>query len=528
MKSATLFNAVAAAMLSIASMANGNPEITGVQFSGSPGDCTLTITGSGFGTLPGLPFAGDSSYFRIADAAQLGFGEWGYTGDAKSLTYESWSDTQIQMSGFGGQPGDAIAMAVWNPDTGLGATWGGNVPGGTGTPQVTSVTFSGSGQDLQIDIRGSGFGNAPVAMPFTGDLDYLGFGDFRTHCGDGSALFGAGFGGWGVVSASSVTLNFQSWSDNEIVIDGFAGSYGEGCATLQDGDPVVINVWNTSDTDFTGPQTAWGGFATETTDTIFLFPPCVNGLQVDLNGGVYPSSSGASATNLVWDWGDGQQTNAPFVISHTYASAGSYTIQVTAYYNDGTAASTSQTANVAPGVLSGCTELTISAGPGGSVTYQASVASGIVQPGGSVTLQQAFEVGGSLTANASPGYSFSDWSPSSGISGLPNGTPVDTNSASIAIVVNTNSQITANFSTGCASIDDLIGQVDGTGLSPGRKHALDAKLLAAQRSLSHGRSKAAHNQLHAFINQVNALARTRRLDTATADSLMACAEALGG
>jgi len=244
--------------------AMGNPQIANVQFSGSPGNYTLTVNGSGFGTLPSsLPFDGDTSYFRVADAAQLGFGEWGYAGDANNLTYESWSDTEIQVSGFGGQPGDAVALAVWNPSSGVGATWGGSVPGGSGTPQITSVTFSGSGQNLQITVQGSGFGNAPVTMPFTGNLDYFGFGDFQSHCGAGSALFGAGFGGWGVVSASSVTLNYQSWSDTQIVINGFAGSYGEGCAILQDGDPVVINVWNTSDTGFTGLQTAWGGFAAE-------------------------------------------------------------------------------------------------------------------------------------------------------------------------------------------------------------------------------------------------------------------------
>jgi len=244
--------------------ASGNPQITSVQFSGSPGNYTLTVNGSGFGTLPSsLPFNGDSSYFRIADAAQIGFGEWGFSGDANTLTYESWSDTQIQVSGFGGQPGDAVTLALWNPSSGVGATWGGSVPGGSGTPQITSVTFSGSGQNLQITVQGSGFGNAPVTMPFTGDLNSFGFGDFQSHCGAGSSLFGAGFDGWGVVSASSVTLNYQSWSDNQIVINGFAGTYGEGCATLQDGDPVVINVWNTSDTGFNGPQTAWGGFAAE-------------------------------------------------------------------------------------------------------------------------------------------------------------------------------------------------------------------------------------------------------------------------
>ncbi|HTS18487.1 MAG TPA: hypothetical protein VMP11_13015 [Verrucomicrobiae bacterium] len=238
------------------------PQITNVVFSGSSGSYTVTVTGVGFGDLQGdFPFKGDTSYFRMADNAQIGHAEWGYSGDGNTLTYQFWSDTQIQVSGFGGQPGDAVAVALWNPTSGAGATWGGNVPGGSGTPQITSVTFSGSGSNLQIYIVGSGFGSAPTNMPFTGDLNYFSFNDFRTHCAGGSSLFGAGFAGWGVGSASSVTLNYQSWSNNEIVINGIGGSYGQGCASLQNGDPVIIGVWSTSDTGFTGQQTAWGGFA---------------------------------------------------------------------------------------------------------------------------------------------------------------------------------------------------------------------------------------------------------------------------
>jgi len=102
-------------VMTLAFAASGNPVITGVSFSGSPGNYTLTVNGSGFGSFPGsLPFYGDSSYFRMADAAQLGHGEWGYSGDANGLTYQSWADNQIQVSGFGGQPGDAIAIALWS------------------------------------------------------------------------------------------------------------------------------------------------------------------------------------------------------------------------------------------------------------------------------------------------------------------------------------------------------------------------------------------------------------------------------
>jgi hypothetical protein len=237
-----------------------DPTITSVSFSQSASGYTITIDGNGFGSLPiSLPFFGDTSYFRIGDAAQVGHAEWGYTGDYNQLNYETWTDTQIVISSFGGSSGDAVTIALWNPGTAAGATWGGNVPPvSSGTPQITSVTFVGNGQNLGITIQGSEFGNAPVAMPFTGDLNYFGFIDFRQHQA-GSALFAAGSNGWGINAPNSVTMEFESWSDNLVQISGFAGTYGQGGATVETGDPVVITIYSTSSTQDTGPQTAWGG-----------------------------------------------------------------------------------------------------------------------------------------------------------------------------------------------------------------------------------------------------------------------------
>lgn len=169
---------------------------------------------------------------------------------------------------------------------------------------------------------------------------------------------------------------------------------------------------------------------------MFLFTPCVNGLQVDINGGVY-----LSPTNLVWNWGDGVQTPGWFPQSHSYSSAGQYTLQVTAYYSDGNIASSLQTVNVSTGALSGCYSWTITAGVGGSISYQASVGLGIVPPGGSVTLEQAFALGGPLTAYPSSGYLFSSWSASSGI-WFNYGS---TNTPSVGAVVDYSSTITADF-----------------------------------------------------------------------------------
>ena len=259
---------------------SAKPRITSVEISGSPGNYTVTVNGSGFGGAP-VPagYFGDTSYFRIADAAQLGFGEWGYSGDENQLNYESWTSGRIVVGGLGAQPGDALSLVLWNPATGLGAAWGGNAPPVSSlTPQITGVKFSGSGQNTTITVTGNGFGNSPFSSPFTGDLNDFWFTDFRAHSSNGSSLFEAGGRLWGVRSPDSVTLKFQSWSDNKIVILGFGGTYGRNGATLEPGDPVIISLWRGGASGYTGPQTAWGGFMAGIAATTGL-PPGISNMR---------------------------------------------------------------------------------------------------------------------------------------------------------------------------------------------------------------------------------------------------------
>ncbi|MGA2073818.1 MAG: hypothetical protein ABSH52_09965 [Terriglobia bacterium] len=239
------------------------PQINTVQFSGSAGNYTLTIKGSGFGKpTVALPFTGDVANFRIGDDAQLGHGEWGYTGDANVLAYESWSDSTIAVARFGGQPCDSVVIALWNTTSHLAGTWGGNIPCNVSPPQITSVELSGTGAALQIVVHGTGFGSAPSTLPppgTAGDSNYFWFLDFRSHCGASSSLFEAGFDRWGAGSPDAVTLYYQSWADDQIVISGFGGAYGTGCATYVAGDPIAIVVYSSDDTSDTEAQAAWGG-----------------------------------------------------------------------------------------------------------------------------------------------------------------------------------------------------------------------------------------------------------------------------
>jgi hypothetical protein len=64
-------------------------------------------------------------------------------------------------------------------------------------------------------------------------------------------------------------------------------------------------------------------------------------------------------------------------------------------------------------------------------------------------------------------------------------------------------------------------QVAGlSSLNDGQKNSLESKLQAAQQSLTQGNDNAAINQLNAFINEIGALKRSKRLDAATADLLI--------
>jgi len=92
-------------------------------------------------------------------------------------------------------------------------------------------------------------------------------------------------------------------------------------------------------------------------DQVTLLAPCIDGLFVDANGVATP---GNLVSSISWSWGDGSTTVGFFPQTHTYASGGSYTITVTAYYTEGSPASQSETVTVGTGVLTGCPVVSLS------------------------------------------------------------------------------------------------------------------------------------------------------------------------
>lgn len=241
------------------------PVFTPVFFSGSIGNYGATLYGTGFGTVSGLPANEDLPYFRIGDITCFkkspGNCEAGFSGDIFTLNYLSWTNNEIQFNEYPvASPGDAFEIGVWNPQYQRGplaAAWGGNIPPlYAGTPQISNVVITGSGQNLSITIYGSNFGTAaPPGVPCLQGCDTasLRFGDYAYHSfvGGSSVGFRAGFTG------DSITLAYALWSNNQIVLSGFAGTYGQDGLVVNANDPVCISIWSTAGTGFLA--TAWCG-----------------------------------------------------------------------------------------------------------------------------------------------------------------------------------------------------------------------------------------------------------------------------
>ena len=96
------------------------------------------------------------------------------------------------------------------------------------TPIITNVSSISATRTQTITIEGKGFGNKE---PYNGNSPYIEIIDVTTglHAGHDS--------NW-------VTLNVAHWTDRQIVISGFTGSYAEPYRVLHVGDEIQVKVWN--------------------------------------------------------------------------------------------------------------------------------------------------------------------------------------------------------------------------------------------------------------------------------------------
>jgi len=132
------------------------PTITSISKVTAQRFQTITITGTGFGTMQ--PYNGDSNFLAFNDGTAGWQAGYAPDGNAEGLIVNSWTDTQIVLGGFSGNFGeqflpdvkDKIWISVWNPQSGVGPS----VKRGTVAPVPTTMTLSSSpnpstqGQDV--------------------------------------------------------------------------------------------------------------------------------------------------------------------------------------------------------------------------------------------------------------------------------------------------------------------------------------------------------------------------------------------
>jgi len=96
------------------------------------------------------------------------------------------------------------------------------------TPIITNVSKISATRTQTITIQGEGFGNKE---PYNGNSPYI-------EIIDVTAGLHAGH------DANWVTINVAQWTDGQIVISGFTGSYAEPYRVLHAGDEIQVKVWN--------------------------------------------------------------------------------------------------------------------------------------------------------------------------------------------------------------------------------------------------------------------------------------------
>ena len=232
-------------------------------------------------------------------------------------------------------------------------------------------------------------------------------------------------------------------------------------------------------------------------------------------GGSGSADPDGDALSYLWDFGDGSPTATGAQVSHVYADNGTYTVTLTV--SDGTltgsASTTATIANVAPVVssLGGGTLLPGETYNGsgyftdpGADVWSATVDYGDgsgLEPlslvGKGFALRHVYVAPGSYTVTVTVGDD------DGGVG-----------AATATVVIETLVQATRD-------IERTIGGLVASGtIEPGTANALTVKLEAAIAQLQRNNTTPVENVFAAFVNQVNALVRSGRLDSAAGQSLL--------
>ena len=240
----TTTNPIISTIIVLTTPAPETPVITNVSKISATQTQTININGHGFGNLD--PYNGNSKYIEISDATQ----GWdaghsasnGETDNGVLLNVAQWNDNQILISGFTGKygnfslhVGDNLLIKVWNSPSGLGPSsyslvCGASTIASSATLVIANVSVSTTPTQT-FTINGQGFGNLD---PYNGDSPFI-------EITNVTSSWNAGFSGGNGQTPNGLMLNISLWTDNQIVISGFTGSFP---ASFQAGDNLTFKIWN--------------------------------------------------------------------------------------------------------------------------------------------------------------------------------------------------------------------------------------------------------------------------------------------
>ena len=170
-------------------------------------------------------------------------------------------------------------------------------------------------------------------------------------------------------SGLTVNVDGRASSDSDGTIFAYAWNWGDGSTgsgstashTYAAHGTYTIQLTVTDDDGATGTTTKSVALLNQPPNADFLFSS-VSGLAVTADGS-WSSDPDGTVSTYAWTWGDGTSTPASSLktASHTYATAGTYTVQLTVKDNDGASATDSLGVTVPPAVMY---TLTIATPPG--------------------------------------------------------------------------------------------------------------------------------------------------------------------
>ena len=284
-------------------MLSATPVITSATISavaGTSNNYSIILNGTNLGNSTSPTGGGD---ITLVDP---GVFTGGQTGDAVTLNVTSWTTdpttgaSSITIAGLTGSygtngwvisPADSLVIAVVNPQTNISAVTNLTTPG---TPEVTGAFMQpiSGGNNWQVFLSGHGLGNQAAYLGNSADLSVLDPG-----------ILQAGY------SNDAVTANVGLWNNDQIVINGFNGAYGQNGWTISAGNSLSFNISNPQDSlaASTFNYTVPGTNATPSIAGVFAQPISgTNNCQVFISGsnfGTQAAFNGDSSDLVVVDPG---------------------------------------------------------------------------------------------------------------------------------------------------------------------------------------------------------------------------------